>query len=102
MYRMDVVLDGCCIERIQDMEDAGEDGSLDKLYTQMGKVNRLRNRVEPFIALIWALGNVLKPTPYTLHAGPASPQRRTQSMSLYGHSWFKSQRRRAGHPPFPI
>ena len=43
----------------------------------MGKVDCLRNKVEPFAALFWALGIVL--------AVPASLHRRTQSMSLYGH-----------------
>ena len=44
----------------------------------MKKVNRLRNRIEPFAALFWALGNVLAkpdpayrpgitPPPYTRH-----------------------------------
>ena len=42
----------------------------------MGKVDRLRNRVEPFAALFWALGTVLAnparrpgitPPPYTKH-----------------------------------
>ena len=41
----------------------------------MGKVNRLRNRVEPFAALFWALEIVLP--------GPASLHRRTQCMSLF-------------------
>ena len=58
----------------------------------MGKVDRLLNRVEPFAALFWALGNVLA---NTLH-------RHTQTMSLYEKSWFHSQRRRAGSHPFPI
>ena len=35
----------------------------------------------------------------TLPAGLASLHRRTQSMSLYGHSWFNSQRRRVAPPP---
>ena len=35
---------------------------IDKLYTQMVKVNRLRNRVEPFVALFWALDIVLANT----------------------------------------
>ena len=53
----------------------------------MGKVDRLRNRVEPFAALFLALGNVLDPA-----------RRRTQIMSLYGHCWFNSQRRSAAPP----
>ena len=54
----------------------------------MGKVNRLCNRVEPFAALFWALGNVQYSTcqHLTLPAGPASLHRSTQSMSLYGLS----------------
>ena len=35
--------------------------AIDKLYTQMGKADRLRNRVEPFAALFWALGIVPHP-----------------------------------------
>ena len=38
----------------------------------MGKVDHLRNRVEPFAALFWA--------------GPASLPHRTQRMFLYGHN----------------
>ena len=59
----------------------------------MGKMDRLRNKVEPFAALFWALGIVL-----SHHSDPASLHRRTGSMSLYGHvacmvveSWFNSQ-----------
>ena len=33
--------------------------SIDKLYTQIGNVNRLHNRIEPIAALFWALGIVL-------------------------------------------
>ena len=68
----------------------------------MGKVDRLRNRVKSFVALFWALGNVCTCQHLTLPTGPASLHRRTQSMSLSGHSWFNSQRRRAGPLPFPI
>ena len=32
---------------------------IDKLYTQIGNVNRLHNIIEPFAALFWALGIVL-------------------------------------------
>ena len=74
----------------------------------MKKVNRLRNRIEPFAALFWALGNVLYLPNLTLPTGLVSLHRRTQGMSLYGQaactvveSWFNSKRRRAGHPPFP-
>ena len=50
-------------------------------------MNRLLNRVEPFAALFWALGNVLYTSPHlTLQAGPASLHRRSQSMSLFGHT----------------
>ena len=35
-------------------------GSIDKLYTQIGNVNRLHNIIEPFAALFWALGSVLE------------------------------------------
>ena len=51
----------------------------------MGKVNRLRNRVEPFAVLFWALGGELANIWPCLHAGPALLNRRTQSMSFYGH-----------------
>ena len=34
-------------------------GNIDKLYTQIGNVNRLHNIIEPFAALFWALGIVL-------------------------------------------
>ena len=51
----------------------------------MGKVDRLRNIVEPF--------DVLLPCPASLH-------RRTESISLYGQIWFNSQQRRAS-PPYP-
>ena len=54
----------------------------------MGKVGRLCNRVEPFAALFWALGL-------------ASLHHSTQSMSLYGHSWFNSQGRCIAAPPPP-
>ena len=66
----------------------------------MGKVDRLHNRLNSFAALLWALGLVLANT-LPMPAGPASLRRRTQSMSLYGQSWFNSQRRRSS-PPFPI
>ena len=33
--------------------------SIDKLYTQIGNVDRLHNIIEPFAALFWALGFVL-------------------------------------------
>ena len=36
----------------------------------------------------------------TLYAGPASLQRRTQSMSLFGYSWLNSQQGRPASPPF--
>ena len=38
----------------------------------MGKVDRLRNTVEPFAALFWALGIVCTCQHLTLPAGPAS------------------------------
>ena len=53
----------------------------------MGKADPLRNRVEPFAALLWALG-IVHCTQYstcqylTLPAGPASLHSRTQSMTL--------------------
>ena len=58
----------------------------------MGKVDRLRNRVEPFAILFWTLGvvcTVLACTcqHLTLPEGPESLHCRTQSQPLYGHSW---------------
>ena len=38
----------------------------------------------------------------TLPNGPVSLHRLTQSISIYVHSWFNSQRRRVPPPPFPI
>ena len=60
----------------------------------MGKVDRLHNIVEPFAALFWALDIVL-----TLPAGLASLHHCTQSLFLYSHSWFNSQRSCVGLPP---
>ena len=57
----------------------------------MGKVDRLHNRVEPFAALFWALGNVRTNQHLNLPAGLASLHRRTQCMSLYNQSWLNSQ-----------
>ena len=65
----------------------------------MGKVHRLNNKVEPLAALFWAHGIVLANMHLTLPAGPASLHRRTQSMSLYGHSRFNSQQRSVAPPP---
>ena len=64
----------------------------------MGNVDSLRNRVEPFAAPFRALGIVYLPTP---DPGPALLHRRTQSMSLYGHSWLNSLRRRVVPLPPP-
>ena len=53
--------------------------------TQVGKADRLRNKVKPFAALFWALGIVLYlPTPDPAHRGLASFHRRTKRLSLYG------------------
>ena len=49
----------------------------------MGKVDRVRNRVEPFAALFWTLGIDL-PTPDPARRPAASLHCRTQSMSLNG------------------
>ena len=55
--------------------------------TQVGKADRLRNKVKPFAALFWALGIVLYlPTPDPAHRGVASLHRRTKRLSLYGHA----------------
>ena len=64
----------------------------------MGKVDRLRNRIKPFAATFWALGIVFAitwPCPLAWHHSTTVHK----SMFLYGHSWFKSQRRRVC-PPF--
>ena len=66
----------------------------------MGKGDRLHNRVDLFAALFWALVIVHTCQHLTLPAGPASLHRCTQSMSLFGYSWFNSQRRRIAPPPF--
>ena len=65
----------------------------------MGKVDCLRNIVEPFASLLWALGIVYLPTPDPARQPGILLHRRTQSMSLYGQSWFNSQRRRVAPPP---
>ena len=68
----------------------------------MGKVDRLCNRVVPFAALFWALGNV-SDQHLTLHPGPTSLHRRTQSsMSLYFHSWFTIILNKDAPPPPPF
>ena len=55
----------------------------------MGKVDHLCNRVEPFTFLFWALGNVQYTSQHwTLPAGPVSLHCSTQSIPLYGHSWY--------------
>ena len=62
---------------------------IDTYYTKMGLLH----------ALFWSLGIVLTIDQHlTLAAGPASRHCHTQIMSLYGHSWFNSQRRRAAPP----
>ena len=67
----------------------------------MGKMYRLRYRVEPFAALFWALGIALAITWPCPPAQRHSTQR-TQSMSLYGNSWLNSQQRRVTPPSFPM
>ena len=57
----------------------------------MDKVDRLCNRVEPFAVLFRALGIVCTCQHLTLPAGPASQHRRTQSMSLFGHSQIENE-----------
>ena len=54
----------------------------------MGKMDRLRNRVEPFAAL--PCSQYCTCHHLTLPAGPVSLHRQTQSMFLYGHSWLNS------------
>ena len=68
----------------------------------MGKVDRLRNRVEPFAVLYWHCSYTCQHL--TLPAGPASlykawPYMVNWSMVI-GHSWFNSQRRLVATPPF--
>ena len=69
----------------------------------------LCNKVKPLAVLFWALGIVLANT-WPLYAGMASLNRRTQSMSLYGHATctvveifftLNYQRRLVG-PPFSL
>ena len=55
----------------------------------MGKVDRLRTRVEPFLICFWLSAMYLPHV--TMPAGPTSLKRSTQSMSLNSHSWFNSQ-----------
>ena len=66
----------------------------------MGKVDRLRNIVEPFAGIILGL-----PTPDPARRTGITPLPYTKLvLYLYGHhSWFNSQRKRAAPPPpFPI
>ena len=73
---------------------------IDKLYSQMGKVERLRNRVEPFAALFCGLSTLYLLSP-DLPTSPASLNHRSRSMSLFGHGRFNSQQRRVNSPlPF--
>ena len=68
-------------------------------------MDRLRYKVKPFAALFWALGIVLylpTPDPARLPAIPPPPYTK-HVLTVYGHSWFNSQRRRVARPPpFPI
>ena len=57
----------------------------------MGKVNRLRNRLEPFAALFSALGNA--PTPDPARRVGTTPPPYTKHVHIYGN-------RRADFPPF--
>ena len=70
----------------------------------MGKVDRLRNRVEPFAALLWALG--IECT-YILTLDPArwpgiTPPPYTQSMSLQYMVCLILNKDALPPPPFPI
>ena len=67
----------------------------------MGKVDHLLNRVNPLAADVLVTQHCTCQH-LTLPAAPASLHRRTQSVFLYGHSWFNSQQRRVAPPPFPI
>ena len=57
------------IHQVEEQQETARNSgrSIDKLYTQMGKVDRLRNRFEPFAALFLALGIVLA------NGGPCPP-----------------------------
>ena len=65
--------------------------TIDKLYTQIGNVNRLHNIIEPFAALFWALGIVLAHIlqKVTQPAGLASPNSGTGT-ALYGRGQLGS------------
>ena len=67
----------------------------------MGKVDRLPDRLNLLLPC-FGLSALYLPTPDPGRAGPASLHCRTQSMSLYGHSWFNSQHGRVAPPPFHI
>ena len=73
----------------------------------MGKVDRLRNKVEPFAALIWALGSVYLPTTDPARRPSITPQQYTKLVLIYDHaactvveSWFNfSTKTRCPLPP---
>ena len=71
----------------------------------MGKVGRLRNKVEHFAALFWAFGGVLS-TPDPARRPGLTPPPYTKHIFFYRRSWFNFQRRCVGLPPpslpFPV
>ena len=58
---------------------------IDKLYTQIGNVNRLHNIIEPFAALFWALGIVLAQCACTAIGDPARLPGIPQSWYWHGN-----------------
>ena len=59
----------------------------------MGKMDRLRNKVEPFLSY-FGLSELYLPTPDPAGRPGITPP--PQSMALYGNFLFNSQRRRSG------
>ena len=66
----------------------------------MGKVGRLRNKVEHFAALFWAFGEVLS-TPDPARRPGLTPPPYTKHIFFYRRSWFNFQRRCVAPPPLP-
>ena len=60
----------------------------------MGKVDRLRNKVDHFAALFWALGIVLaNPGPWPPGRHHSTAVHKAFPYMVNGHGWFHSQRR---------
>ena len=67
----------------------------------MGKVDRLRNRVDIFAVLFWALGIICTCQHLTLPAGPASLHKAWPYMVIVG-SILKEDALALPPPPLPI